>query len=162
VLKPKYWDFRKELHRAMSMNHVNRYDLANLMGFKWGHWLSAPTWNNDTMWFEDFPEPQTREEELKLLELCKTAQDNPEYWRLRYAEVKSYARIWAKGYRNLDKRIDWWKGKYNEVWRWSFARLSFWFRCRIIQPIRVKGLHLGFWPGSKKFKEGWAKLGVKV
>ncbi len=97
-MQPNMKKFKKQLHKAMSMNRVNADDLAVLMGKHWGHWLFAPGWNKTTGWFNDtIPYPDDPAEQQRILDLCASAHSNPMYWKRKYYHVKSYAKIHYKG-----------------------------------------------------------------
>lgn len=96
-------DFAIQLHREMCMYRVRAHDLAWLMGCRWSSWLREPDWDPNVGWFVEsepgFKYPKTKREQQKILKLVRRAQDNPEYWRRRYAELKSVTLVLDKGLR---------------------------------------------------------------
>lgn len=120
----------------MSAYRVNHEDLAWIMGCRWHSWLAAPIWDPDTNWFwtkhdDSFAEPQDRDKQLEILDLIKKAQDNPEYWRRKYAQSRTKAYIFGRGLNNLQKRYDrLWKENF-ELRKWTvkhhWFQLKYWY-----------------------------------
>lgn len=151
--------FAKEVHRAMSMCRVNKDDLALLMGYRWKHWLYGPTWDNSTGWFYAFDqdpdrafwlEPTDRAEQLRILNLIKTAQDNAEFWRHKYYNAKSFLKIYAKGIQGGNRYTAYWQRAYRKAMVWTprywWSRITnrplwWWLEVRNIWwPKVLKGL----------------------
>jgi hypothetical protein len=135
--------FKQELHRAMSQYHVGYEALAFIMGFRWKHWLSGPCWNRYSGWFDGYKGdpnwayPETRERQLQILELIKKAQDNPEYWRFKYDNVKSNLKLYAKGIVRLQHEV---KKAHSDhyaetLWQHFWNRTLWPFRMRVLWPI---------------------------
>jgi hypothetical protein len=106
--------FKQELHRAMSIYRVRAYDLLWLMGYgNWGYW------DPNLGWFlgDKAPPYPDKAEQVRILALIAGAQDNPEYWRIRYAEIKDTAEVINKGLKNAKYYQDKYSLLYHELHR---------------------------------------------
>ena len=119
--------FARELHRHMSMYRVNHEDLAWLMGYRWGTWLLGPIWDPRTTWFEgndpEWAYPIHRNRQLEILNIIAKAQDNPEYWRRKYAESKNICRIYGRGLEQQKRMTESFRQLY---WRYYRKTYSYW------------------------------------
>jgi hypothetical protein len=135
--------FAVELHRAMSMYRVGYRDLAWLMGARWAHWLREPIWDPRTGWFEGAPLPATREEETRVLELIREAQDNPEFWRRKHAEAKTLLGVYRRGLHNAQAERDRWRKRWGAAY--AHPWLNIWEGVRAAWVDRWWKLKFAYW-----------------
>lgn len=149
MLGVKRSKFAKEVNRYMAMYHVGYRDLAWIMGYRWSHWLSSPDWCPDVGWFDDrydeqFKEPTDPTRQQEILDLIKNAQDNPEYWRRKYAELKVTSQILNKGI----LREKWWTKYYRDLYLkyyfqslpgiWMSLRHYFWvYKSKLYKKLKL-------------------------